>query len=162
MPVTPIAIPSEVVTECNGTGTGPYSVFDVAGVTSGAINDKIREANVTLQGFIGDAASGTNTLLNEQVKRFEVNYAAAKLAASLVGVVITDGFNVGLGGLEIQRMGAKFQTYVEFIKEHLNTSKWYLIFLQEHFYVYNSEFPTGYNERGTPINYWSTSNARYG
>lgn len=162
MPVTPIAVVSEIVTECNGTGTGPYTIFDQGGITSGQISEKITEANAILQGWIGAAASGTSTLLNEQIKRFEVNYAAARLGASIIGIVTTEGFNVGLGGLDIQRMGAKFQTYVEFIRNHLETAKWYLIVLREWFFVYNPDEPLGYNERGNPITYWSTSQSRYG
>jgi hypothetical protein len=140
-------------------------LFNVAGVTSGAINDKITEANAALQGWVGSSIvtqATTDNLAKEQVKRFEVNYGSARLAADLIGVVITDGFNVTLAGTAVQRANVQVQGYMNFIKEHMDTAKWYIKMLHQWYFVFNPDFPTGFDEMGTPVTYWSVSQAQQG
>lgn len=153
---------SDIVSEFNGTGTGPYTLFNAPSITSGQIYDKITEANATLQGWTGAGQSGvTDALQVEQIKRFEVNYASARLAADIIGVNITDGFNVTMGGLAVQRANVQTQTYIQFINDHLTVAKEYIKMLHPWFYVYNSTNPEGSNEFGNSPVYWTTSNPRY-
>ena len=156
------ALVSDVVSECNATGTGPWTFFNVAGVTSGAVYDKITEANMFLQSMVGiGGTTPPNAFAIEQVKRFEVVYGSARLAADLVGVVITDGFNYNLGGLAVQRAGAEMQSYTTFIKNHLDVARTYIHALYQWFWVFNPDFPQGYRENGTPVTYWSVAASRY-
>ena len=153
-----IATVSDVVSEFLGSGSGPYTLLNAAGITSGQIYDKITEANATLQGWTSVGVSGvTDALQKEQIKRFETVYATARLAADLIGINVTDGFNVSLAGLAIQRYNAQHQTYLEFIKQHLSIAQYYIKMLHPWFFVFNSDFPQGYSEMGTPVTYWSTS-----
>jgi hypothetical protein len=155
---------NDIVLELNGTGVGPYSLFNVNGITSGQIYDKITEANGALQGWVGSSIvtqATTDALAKEQVKRFEVNYASARLAADLIGVMITDGFNVALAGTSIQRVTAQTQGYLNFIKEHMDTSKWYIKMLHQWYFVFNPDYPTGFTEWGNPTQYWKTSDVSY-
>ena len=159
MPQSTVA---DVVAECNGTGTGPYTIWDVGGVTSGQVYDKIKEADAVLRGWVGDGPSdSTVAKVMEQAKRFEVNYASAKLLSSIIGIISTDGFNYSLGGLDVQRFGAKFQTYEAKIKLHLDLAKWYIVMLHEWFMVYSPENALGYTENGTPVTYWNVGGQRY-
>lgn len=158
-----ISTVSDIVTELNGTGSGPYTIYDVAGVTSGVISEKITEADAFLRGMVGSGPSDSpaSSIVREQAKRFEINYASAKLLASLIGIIVTDGFNFSLGGLDIQRVGAKFQVYEQQIRVRLDLSKQYIQMLHEWFITYKPDNDLGYTERGTPVQYWTTSNPRY-
>lgn len=164
MPLNVLATVSDVVSECNGAGTGPYSLFNIGGVTSGQIYDKLTEANATLQGWvsIGGPPTSADNATTEMQKRFEVTYASARLASDLLGGTITDGFNFTIEGTNIQRFGAQFQTYTKFIKDHLDIANFYIKMLHQWFIVYNSSFPEGSNEMGAPVGYWRTGNPRWG
>lgn len=157
------AVVNDLVSECAGTGTGPYTIFNVAGVTSGQIYDKITESNMYLQSMVslGGASVSGNAYAVEQIKRFEVNYGAARLAADLFGVTITDGFNYNLGGLAVQRAGAQAQAYTAFIKNHLDVAKQYLVAFHQWFWVFSPDWPQGFRENGTLNGYWSVANPRY-
>jgi len=141
-------------------GTGPYSIFNNANITSGMISSKINFANSYLQGWTGTGGSSGSVLTNTQVKWFEVNYASAMLAADMAGLTITDGFNVSLGGLAVQRVTAQQATYKKFIEDHLTVAKEVIKMLHPWFFPYNSAFPQGYDEYGNPVTYWNVSNAR--
>ena len=163
MSLVTVATVSDVVTEFNGVGSGPYTLFNVAGVTSGQIFDKISEANMYLQSMVGKGGvsySG-NAYLQEQVKRFEVAYGSARLAADLIGINITDGFNYNVGGLAVQRQGAQWQAFKEFIDSHMAIAKGYLTAFHQWFWVFSPDNPTGYRENGSPENYWAVANPRY-
>ena len=152
------AVVTDVVSEFNGTGSGPYTLFNVGGITSGQIYDKITEANMSLQSWV--ALGGTtpvNVFQTEQIKRFEVCYASARLAADLIGVVITDGFNYAEGGISIQRTTAEYNTYTRFIQDHLAIAKEYIKAFNPWFYVQNSVNPEGTTNFGTPVQYWNIS-----
>ena len=164
MSLYPQASVLDVVLEMNGTpttGSGPYTVFDVGGVTSALVSGKIFEANMVLQSWVGIGSVSGTALLNEQIKRFETNYAAAMVASSIIGGITVDGFNYSVGGLDVQRMGAKFQTYELFIRKKLEISKEYIQMLHDRFYVFNPSNAQGSNEYGNPITYWGVSPARY-
>ena len=160
--ISPRAVVSDVTAECFATGTGPYTFFNVAGVTSGQISDKITEANAMLQAQVGlGSTAPSDAAVSEGVKRFEVNYASARLAADLIGVIITDGFNLTTGGISVQRFGAEFQTYEKFIKDHLEIAKWWIQALHPRFFIGNPDNQQGTTERGTPVTTWSVSQSRY-
>lgn len=135
-------------------------MWDVAGVTSGQISAAINEANAFLQGFIGGTVSG-DAVLNEQVLRFEVNYASAKVLLQIFGGTTTDGFNYSVGGLAVQRLGAKLPVYEQEINTRMALAKHYITILHEWFIAFNPTYATGYTERGVPVTYWSTSQPRY-
>ena len=159
------AVVNDVVLEMNAQGTGPYTVFNVPGITSGQIYDKLTEANAALQGWTNAGATPTasiSALAKEQVKRFEVAYACARLGADLIGIEITDGFNYNLGGLAVQRAGAQMQAYTAFIKDHLDIAKEYIKMLHPWFWVMNPDVPQGWTENNTPVTTWSVSSPRYG
>jgi hypothetical protein len=162
--LNPLASVSDVALEFNATGGGPYTIFSVAGVTSGQIYDKITEANATLQGWvsIGTTPTPSDPAMAEAQKRFEVAYASARLAADLMGGVITDGFNYTLEGTSINRFGAQFQTYNAFIKNHLDVAKYYITMLHQWFIVYGPSFPQGINEYGNPVGYSAVNTSRWG
>ena len=105
--------------------------------------------------------SPSDAAKKEAIKRFEVNYGAAKLAQTILGIVTTDGFNYSVAGLDVQRFGAQFQTYTKFIDDHLEVARSYIKMLHQWFIVFNPDLAEGVNERGTPIHYWSTSPSRY-
>lgn len=163
MSLQPQAVVNDIVLECGAQGAGPYTFFNFPGVTSGQVYDKITEANAALQGWTGTGATvSPNALVKEQTKRFEVAYGSARLAADLIGITITDGFNYNLGGLAVQRAGAQMQAYTKFIDDHLKTAKWYIEMLHQWFWVMNPDVPQGWTERNTPVTSWSVSNPRYG
>ena len=152
------AVVTDIVSEFNAAGTVPYTLFNVGGITSGQIYDKITEANMALQSWVGlGGAATTSPFQTEQVKRFEVCYASARLAADLIGVTITDGFNYSEGGISIQRTTAMRDTYIRFISDHLAIAKEYLKAFNPWFYVYNSVNPEGTTNMGTPVEYWNVS-----
>lgn len=159
----PISVVSGVVMELNGTGAGPFTIYDVSNVTSGVIYQFLEEADATLRQWVGagpsNSSSGTTTW--QMARRFELNYASAKLLASIAGIIVTDGFNYSLGGLDVQRVGAKFQTYEMEIRTRLQITKQIVNQLHEWFLIYTPDNPQGVNERGAPVTYWSTSNPRY-
>ena len=153
----------DLANEFLATSGAVFTLFNNANVSSGVLYDKLTEANATLQGWTGVGVSGAgvgNALAAEQIKRFEVNYAAARLAANLAGLTITDGFNVNLGGLSVQRVTAQQATYKAFIDNHFMVAKEYIKMLHPWFLVYNSVTPQGYDENGAPVTYWNTSQAR--
>ena len=161
--LSPQAVVGDVVNEFRADGTGPWTFFSVAGVTSGQVNDKILEANATLQGWVSiGSVSGSDAAINTAQKAFEVNYASAKLAADLMGAVVTDGFNYTIEGTSINRFGAQFQTYNAFIKNHMEASKWYISMLHQWFIVFNPTNYQGSNEYGNPVTYARVTGARYG
>ena len=141
-------------------GIGPWSVFNNGGVTSGMVADKINSANSVLQGWTGVGGTNGSVLSNTQQKWFEVNYAAAALAANLAGLTITDGFNVTLGGLAVQRVTAQQATYTKFIQDHMTIAKEVVKMLHPWFFPYQSTYAQGYDEYGNPVTYWNVSNAR--
>ena len=156
------AIVGDVVSEFNGSytssGTGPFTLFNVGGITSGQIYDKITEANMSLQSWVAlGSATPTSLFQTEQINRFEVCYASARLAADLIGVVITDGFNYAEGGISVQRTTAEYNTYTRFIQDHLAIAKEYIKAFNPWFYVYNSVNPEGSTNTGSPVNYWNVS-----
>lgn len=159
------ALVGDLVSECNGTGTGPFTLFNTAGVTSGQVYDKIAEANANLQGWIGagqvNSAFAGNPVSKIFVKSYEVNYGSARLAASLAGIIITDDFNVTIGGLAIQREQAAFNEYQAFVKNHLMIAQEIIKMLHQWFFPYNPTMPQGVNEFGAPVTYWSTTGSRY-
>lgn len=161
MPIQLQASVQDVVDECDGTGTGPFTIFQVGGVTSGQINDKIREANVYLQAWVGLGGVSGDAVTNEQIRRFETTYGSAKLVASIAGIITVDGFNYSVGGLDVQRMGAQFQTMELFVRQKIEIAKWYINGLHDWFLAYNSSEYQGLNEYGSPVNYWSVSQPRY-
>lgn len=164
MSLQPQASVLDVVSEMNGTpttGNGPYTIFDNGGVTGAQISGAIYEANMVLQTWIGIGSQSGSALLNEQIKRFETNYASAKVAANIIGIIAIDGFNYSVGGLDVQRMGAKFQTYELFIRKKLEIAKEYVIMLHDRFFVYNTLLPQGSNEFGGAVSYWRTAGATY-
>ena len=155
----------DISAEMNGTSgaNSTYTIWNQAGVTSGQIYDKITEANMYLQSLVSlGGASGATAFQREQIKRFEVVYGAARLAADLIGVNITDGFNYNIGGLAVQRAGAQMASYTKFIDEHLAVAKAYLSAFHQWFFVFTPDFPQGYKETGTPVQYWQTTTPRYG
>lgn len=161
MSLSPQAVVADIVTEMNGTGAGPYTIFDVGGVTSGLISNMINEANMVLQSWVGIGSVSGTALLNEQIKRFETNYASAKVASALIGIITVDGFNYSVGGLAVQRSAPKTQVYESFIKTKLEIAKEYILMLHDRFLVYNPTNAQGYNEHGNPVGYWSTASSRY-
>ena len=162
--LNPQAVVNDVVLEFRGDGSGPWTLFNVAGVTSGQIYDKITEANATLQGWVslGSTPTPSDAALVEAQKRFEVNYAAARLAQDLMGITTTDGFNYTIEGTSINRFGAQFQVYEAFIKNHLEVAKYYIQMLHQWFIIYNPEIAQGVNEQGNPVGYWRTASPRWG
>jgi hypothetical protein len=153
---------SDVVSECNGTGTGPYTIFNNAGITSGQIFDKVTQANAALQQAVGlGSTTPSDPALVEGIKRFEVAMGSAYLAADLIGVVITDGFNVTTGGIAIQRQGAQQQAYTKFIADHLALAKMWITWLHPWFFVQNPTYYQGSDEYGNPVGYWNVSPPRY-
>jgi hypothetical protein len=162
MPLAPQSSVPDVVTEMHGsapTASFTYTIFNVPNVTSGEIYNKITEANAALQQWTGvGGVTPTDTQAIEAIKRYETNFAAAKLGADIIGVVITDGFNVAAGGISIQRTTAEFNTYQKFIKDHLDLAQWWLKSLHPWFYAGIPSFPEGLDEYGNPIWYWHTSN----
>ena len=161
MPLLPQATVSDVVTECNGTGAGPYTIFDNGGVTAGLISGAIFEANALLQAWTSLGATSGDAVTNEQIRRFETNYASAKVAANIIGIISIDGFNYSVGGLDVQRMGAKFQTYELFIRKKLDLAEYWIKALRDRSQDVIPTYAQGTNEYGNPIGYWSTSNPRY-
>lgn len=162
MSLVPQAKVSDVVSEMNGTGTGPYTIFNVSNVSSGQVYDRITEANAYLQNAVGlGGATPTNAVQTEAIKRFEVAFAAAHLASNLVGVIITDGFNVTTGGIAIQRQTAQQQAYVNFIKDHIVIFKDWEKKLHPWFFPGSPTYPQGSDEYGNPVGYWSVSPPRY-
>ena len=159
----PQATVGDVMSEFNISGSAPVTLFNVSNITSGQIYDKITEANATLQGWVGlGNVSGADAAINEAQKRFETNYAAARLAADMFGIVITEGFNYSVPGLSMSRTNAQNLAYSAFIDNHLKVAKMYITMLHQWFFVYNSDSPGGVNEYGSPVNYWSVSHPRYG
>ncbi len=153
---------TDIVSECNGAGSGPYTIFNVSNVSSGQIYDRITEANAFLQQSVGlGGATPVNAWQTECIKRFEVAYASAHLASNLIGVIITDGFNVTTGGIAIQRQTAQQQAYVRFITDHLNNAMEWRKMLNPWFYPGSPTYPQGSDEYGNPVGYWNTSPARY-
>ena len=142
------------------SGTAPFTLFNNANVSSGMIADKINAANSYLQGWVGLGGQAGSVLQNTQQKWFEVNYAAATLAANLAGLTVTDGFNVTLGGLAVQRVTAQTQAYKQFIENHMLVAQEVIKMLHPWFWVYGPNFPQGYDERGNPVTYWNVSQAR--
>ncbi len=139
MPIVTQATVTDVVSEFNGQGTGPYSLFNVGGITSGQIYDKVKEANSFLQQAVSlGASTPSDAGLVEAIKRFEVNYASARLGMDLMGVVTTDGFNYNVAGVSVQRATAEIQAIKTFTDNHLMVAKWWLTQLNPWFYVYNS------------------------
>jgi hypothetical protein len=165
LPLAPQAVVNDVVSETNGQplgSAGPWTIFNTAGVTSGQIYDKITQANAMLQQATGlGAVTPSDAQQKEAVKRYEVAHASAYLASDLIGVIITDGFNVTTGGIAIQRQGAQFQTYVQFIKDHLGLAQMWVKMLHPWFFVSSPSNPQGSDEYGNPVGYWSVSPPRY-
>jgi hypothetical protein len=167
MSLVPQAKVSDVVSEFSfvsgmAAGTGPFTLMNVANVSSGQIYDRITEANAFLQQAVGlGGSTPPNAWQVECVKRFEVAYASAHLASNLIGVVITDGFNVTTGGIAIQRQTAQQQGYVQFIKDHLNNAMEWRKMLHPWFFVNVPTNPQGSDEYGNPVGYWSVSPPRY-
>lgn len=160
------AVVADVLLEFNTSGAGPiYTIWNTQ-VTSGQVYDKITEANAMLQNWVGagtvNAAVAGNAVAKENVKRYEVNYGSARLAAELAGVIVTDDFNVTIGGLALQREQAAFNEYQAFIKNHLDIAQYYIKALHQWFFPYNPTMAQGVNEYGAPIGYWSTSMAPQG
>ena len=159
---------TDVISEFNGINyplSGVATLFNVGGVTSGQIYDKITEAAATLQMWIGTGpyGAGQSAQNNEMVKRFEVVYAAARLANDLLGAgTITDGFNFAMEGTSVSRLGANVQPYTAFIKDHLAIAKYYVQALHQWFFVYNPSFPQGFNEYGQPVTYWNVGRGNAG
>lgn len=153
---------ADVVSEFKGTGTGPYTLFNVSNVTSGQIYDKITQANAMLQNFTGQGgAASPNALVTEGIKRFEVAMGSAYLASDLAGIIITDGFNVTTGGIAIQRQSAQQQAYTSFIKDHLALAQWWIRALHPWFFPGSPDSPQGTDEYGNPVGYWRVSPSRY-
>lgn len=165
MPLQPQASVLEVVIEMNGTpttGTGPYTIFDNGGVTGALISGAIYEANALLQAWTGLGGTSGDAVTNEQIRRFETNYASAKVCANVVGIITIDGFNYSVGGLDVQRMGAKFQTYELFIRKKLELAEYWINALRDRSKDVIPDQVQGVNEYGAPITYWSVSSPRYG
>ena len=164
MPLQPQASVLEIVSEMNGTpttGTGPYTIFDNGGVTGALISGAIYEANAMLQAWTGLGGVSGDAVTNEQIRRFETNYASAKVAANIIGIISIDGFNYSVGGLDVQRMGAKFQTYELFIRKKLDLAEYWIKALRDRSQDVIPTYAQGTNEYGNPIGYWSTANPRY-
>ena len=160
--ISPRAVVLDVINEFGASGATPVTLFNVSNVSSGMIYDKITEANAMLQAQVGlGSTAPSDAAVSEGVKRFEVNYASARLAADLIGVIITDGFNLTTGGISVQRFGAEFQTYEKFIKDHLEIAKWWIQALHPRFFIGNPDNPQGTTERGTPVTTWSVTQSRY-
>jgi len=161
MVLDPQAQVSDVVTELHGsapTASSTYTIFNVPNVTSGEIYGKITEANAALQQWTGQGSTTpTDAQAIECIKRYETNFAAAKVAADIIGVIATDGFNVTTGGISIQRTTAEIQTYTKFIKDHMDLAAWWIKQLHPWFYLGTPSFPEGFDEYGNPIGYWSVS-----
>jgi hypothetical protein len=161
MSLMPQATVADIVSEFNGQSfllSGTFTLFNVGGVTSGQIYDKITEANMTLQSWVSlGSNTNPNPFQKEQIKRFEVAYGSARMAADLLGIVITDGFNYSEGGVSVQRQAAIAGAYKEFIDDHLMIAKEYIKAFHQWFWVYNPTANEGYNNNGTPVGYWSTS-----
>ncbi len=162
MPLAPQAVVQDVITEVRGLGTGPWTVFNVPNVTSGEVFAKINEANAGLQQWTGaGGTTPTDAQAVEAIKRYETNFASAKLVADIIGVIATDGFNVTNNGISIQRTTAEIQTYTKFIKDHLDLAQWWLKSLHPWFYAGTPNFPEGFNEYGFPVDYWSISRGQW-
>lgn len=159
----PRAVVGDLVIELNmvSGANSTFTIYDNAGITSGMINSYLNEAHYFLDAHVGGGAEdASDTDTQNIVKAFEINYASARLLSSLIGIVITDGFNYSVGGLDIQRMGAKFQTYDVMIRVRLDVAKSIYRQLYDWFYVYNPTVAQGLNERGTPVTYWSVNQGR--
>ena len=159
MPVSTIGdITSELNSREPVVSGATFTIWDTAGITSGQISDKITEADAYLRNMVGSGPSdATGTFEQSLAKGFEINYAAARLLASIAGIMVTDGFNVNMGGTQIQQQAAKFQQYKEGIEKRLDISKNYIIALHQWFFIYNPEQAQGLDEFGTPVSYWNTS-----
>jgi len=158
----PVSNVQDVVNELNGRGSGlsgvGFTIWDTAAVTSGQVSDKITEADAYLRNMVGSGPSdATGTFEQSLAKGFEINYAASRLLASIAGIQVTDGFNVNLGGTQVQMTQAKFQQYKEGIEKRFEVSKNYIIALHQWFFIYNPEQAQGLDEFGTPVSYWNTS-----
>ena len=152
----PQATVAQVVSELNGEGTGPYTVWGVPSITSGTINGFILDAEALGQGMVGAGPwDSSNAIVQERVRRYETNYAAARLLMSIIGVIATDGFNFDAGGLGIQRFGAMWQTYDLKIRTHLKLAEHYITAMHDWFLVYNQSNTEGSNLFGNPVGYWS-------
>ena len=151
---------SDIQAEFNGSvnSSGIYTLFNVGGITSGQIYDKITESNMALQSWVSlGGATPVSVFQTEQIKRFEVCYASARLAADIIGVVITDGFNFSEGGITVNRQNAEYLTYTRFITDHMTIAKEYIKAFNPWFYSPNSTMPQGLTNEGTPVSYWSVS-----
>jgi len=157
----PVSTVAQVTSELNATGTGPYTIYDVAGITSGQVYDKITEADAYLRRWVGDGPSDSAlTVVQEQVRRFETNYASARILMQIAGIITTDGFNYSLAGIDVARVGSKLETYKMEIEKRMALAKWYIVALHDWFIVFNPTFAQGYSETGLPIQYWNVSSPR--
>ena len=153
----------DVVNDLNGVSgaSNTYVIYNAV-ISSGNIYDAILEADGYLRGWVGNGPStSTNSLTLDQVKRFEVNYAAMKTLMKVEGIITTDGHNFALGGTAIQRTQAQSNTFQSEITKRKDLVDQYIKMLHEWFIVYNPNFPQGFNENGNPISYWSTASQRY-
>ena len=153
---------AELVAELNGTGAAPYTIWDVAGVTSGQVALALNDADGYLRRMVGAGPSDSSSApVQALVKSFERTYWGARLLLNIFGVVTTDGFNYSLGGLDVQRVGAKLEAYKQEIDLRMKHGRELIASLHEWFLVFDPVNPLGVNEYGTPISYWSTSQGRY-
>ena len=151
----PYASIADIIAELQGTGGDPYQIYDWPTVSGSRITDFIEEAEDFARGQVGDQLYevGISPLTARRVKHFEVHYASGHLIASLLGIVITDGYNYSLGNTQVQRYSPKFQTYMELLRFHLNEAHDWLLTLHDLFFAVNE---TGLNEYGSRLLYWNT------
>lgn len=138
------------------------TIFNVPNITSGQVYDKLTQANAYLQQWTSvGGVTPSDVQQVEAIKRFEVNFASAYLAADLAGVLITDGFNITTGGIAVARETAMFNQYSKFIEDHLTLMKMWLAALHPWTSVQVPNYAQGYNEYGNPVSYWGTASAVY-
>lgn len=153
---------AELVAELNGTGTGPYTIWDVAGVTSGQVATALNDADGYLRRMVGSGPSDSSSApVQALVKDFERVYGGARLLFNIFGIVTTDGFNYSLGGLDVQRVGAKLEAYKQELDLRMKHAGELIAALHEWFLVFEPSQPRGVDEYGNPVSYWSTSQPRY-
>ena len=153
---------AELVAELNGTGTAPFTIWDVGGVTSGQVAAALNDADGYLRRMVGSGPSDSSSApVQALVKTFEKTYGGARLLLNIFGIVTTDGFNYSLGGLDVQRVGAKLEAYKQELDLRMKQAGELIVALHEWFLVFDPGNPLGVNEYGTPISYWSTSQSRH-
>lgn len=154
---------TDVLTALNVSGTtGPFTVYGVGGVLSGTINEAIRGATAYWMALLGDGLrTSTDAWTLEALARFETHYAAHTLLGGLRGQLTTDGFNVSLGGMDIQRAGVLMDTFKEEIRRQQDIATRIIEWLRERAFIFQPTSAEGWTATGSPVTYWRTTEARY-